>query len=200
MDSKNTAQHPIFISHSSKDKTYARKLENELRNRDFNVWVDDQQLRRSIRWPAELEQAIKACSVLIVILTPNVSDSDAWVYDEIAVAKKLGKPIIRLLLEGKEYFSLASSQYTDVTNGQIPPEMFFETLKPQEEALDLTLITSSDFYHITYFWSEYHFTIILSASSIASSVPFVLNPYSFSKLINIQWSPLPVSLSNAVSR
>ncbi len=55
----------IFISHSTKDKKYIRKLEAELRQRGFEIWVDDQAIRTGEYWMAKLEQAVKDCAALI---------------------------------------------------------------------------------------------------------------------------------------
>jgi hypothetical protein len=119
----------IFISHSTKDKEYVRKLEAELRKRGFSVWVDDQAIRAGQHWMTELEQAVNDCAALIVIMTPNSADEYSWVHNEIGVARERAKPIFPLLLDGEKFFSLASLQYTDVTKGQLPPERFYKTLE-----------------------------------------------------------------------
>ncbi len=118
----------IFISHSSKDKEYVRELAAELRNRGFDVWIDDKAIRGGDYWMDKLEQAVINCAALIVIMSPNSKIPKSWVHNEIAVAREHEKPIFPLLLGGRRFFSLASSQATDVTNGQIPPERFYATL------------------------------------------------------------------------
>jgi formylglycine-generating enzyme required for sulfatase activity len=119
----------IFVSHSSEDKEYVRALEAKLRQRGFNVWVDDQAIRTGEHWMAKLEQAVNDCAALIVVMTTNARKPKSWVHNEIGFAKELDKPILPLLLEGRNFFSLANLQYTDVTSGQLPPERFYRTLE-----------------------------------------------------------------------
>ncbi len=118
----------IFISHSTNDKEYVRELAAELRNRGFEVWLDDKAIRAGQHWMAELEQAVEDCAALIVVMTSNSRNPKSWVHNEISLARELEKPILPLLLEGRKFFSLANVQYTDVTNKQLPRERFYETL------------------------------------------------------------------------
>ena len=121
----------LFIAHSTKDKAYVRKLAAELRKRGFDVWIDDKAIRGGQHWMAMIAQAINNCAALIVVMSPNSEDSTSWVNKEIALAIKRNKPIFPLLLAGDEFFSLIDLQYTDVTNGRMPPESFYDAL--QEE-------------------------------------------------------------------
>jgi hypothetical protein len=119
----------IFISHSTKDKEYVRKLEAELRKRGFDIWVDDQAIGAGEQWMTKLEQAVNNCAALIVVMTSNSADPNSWVHKEVGTAIKRKKPIFPLLLGGDVFFSLSDLQYTDVTKRQMPPKRFYRTLE-----------------------------------------------------------------------
>jgi hypothetical protein len=123
----------IFISYSKKDKDYARKLVNKLRDEGFDVWIDDR-LRNSEDWWRSIVLAIWNCSACIVILSPN-SDASRWVQREIAVADGRGKPFFPLLLDGDldtpNWSIFVRTQYTDVKGGRLPPPEFYNDLAKQ---------------------------------------------------------------------
>ncbi len=118
----------LFISHSTKDKDYVRKLAAELRGRGFAVWVDDKAIRSGDVWETKIEEAVNDCSAVIVVMTKNAKESK-WVKNEIDLAWELEKEIFPFLLDGKSFFSLRHLQHTDVTNGQMPHERFYEQLE-----------------------------------------------------------------------
>ena len=117
----------VFISYSRKDQTYARSLADDLRRHGCEVWIDDR-IDYGDRWWRTIVQAIRSSAALIVVMTPDAEESD-WVEKETMLAQREGKPILPLLLRGKEFPLLITTQYADVTGGQMPPQDFYDRLR-----------------------------------------------------------------------
>ncbi len=117
----------VFISYAHEDQAYTRKLRDSLRQRGFEVWMDEH-LESGDRWLRTIEQAVRDSAVLVVVMTPESRDSE-WVEREILLAESESKPIFPLLLRGTVFFLLVTKQYTDVTNGRLPPDDFYERLE-----------------------------------------------------------------------
>src|SRR5215207_3520831 len=99
----------IFISYSRKDQAYAQKLAEDMRARGFSVWIDDR-IEHGNHWFDEIEQAITDARAIAVIMTPE-ADKSEWVRKEILLAKRDGKAIFPLLLEGREFGMLIDIQF-----------------------------------------------------------------------------------------
>jgi hypothetical protein len=71
------------------------------------------------RWDDEVERALEACEIFMVILTPASSKSDN-VKDEIGYAIDTGKRILPILLENaKVPLRLRRFQYVDFTKKEL---------------------------------------------------------------------------------
>jgi hypothetical protein len=117
----------IFISYSHKDKEYAHRLEKALKEKGFEVWLDDR-IDYGSQWPKKIEKKLDGCKALILIMTAH-SDGSDWVQNELARAKRKRKNIFPLLLEGDEpWLSVEATQYVDVRGGNLPPTAFYDTL------------------------------------------------------------------------
>jgi hypothetical protein len=116
----------IFISYSRADQVYARQLEGDLRERGFEVWIDDR-IEFGERWWGTIDQAVRACAVFVVVMTPDSGESE-WVEREIMLAQRHEKPIFPLLLRGEELSLLIDTQYVDVLDGHMPPQDFYDRL------------------------------------------------------------------------
>jgi formylglycine-generating enzyme required for sulfatase activity len=125
MDSQPTGH--VFISYEHEDQAYTRKLRDSLRQRGFEVWMDEH-LESGDRWLRTIEQAVRDSAAVVVVMTPEAKDSE-WVEAEILLAQDEGKPIFPLLLRGGVFFSLVTKQYTHVTGGRMPPDDFYERLE-----------------------------------------------------------------------
>jgi hypothetical protein len=75
----------IFLSHSHKDKPFARKIAQQLSAHGMRVWLDEAELLVGDSLITKIEIAIKDCSYLGVILSPNSVNSD-WVRKEVSIA------------------------------------------------------------------------------------------------------------------
>jgi hypothetical protein len=116
----------VLISYSRQDQGYARKLEDDLRERGFEVWIDDR-IETGERWWRTIDQAIRACAVFVVVMTPDSGESE-WVEKEIMLAQRQKKPVIPLLLRGEGFSLLIDTHYLDVTGGRMPPPRFYDRL------------------------------------------------------------------------
>ncbi len=104
-----------FISYSRINKEFALNLALELRASGFDIWLDQLDIPTGSRWDDEVEQALEASEIFMVILTPASSTSDN-VKDEIGYAIDSGKRILPILLENARVpLRLIRFQYVDFT-------------------------------------------------------------------------------------
>ena len=80
----------VFLSHSSQDKIFARRLGGDLKRHGAKVWLDEAALEPGTRWKQQLDRAIADNDFVIAVLTPASVDSE-WVQYEIARALALGE-------------------------------------------------------------------------------------------------------------
>jgi len=116
----------VFISYSRKDQDYVHKLEDELRKRGFDSWVDAR-IGSGERWWRTIVQQIRSCAAFVVVMTPDSEQSD-WVEKEVMLALEEGKPVFPLLLRGRRFPILVDRQYVTVSGGRLPPRRFYERL------------------------------------------------------------------------
>jgi hypothetical protein len=124
----------VFISYSKKNKAYAQLLKNELVRRGFAVWIDDV-IEPSEDWWRNIRQAIKDSAAVMLIMTPQ-SETSHWVSLELLHALEYRKSIFPLLRDGDVnlmnsdvWSRIANIQYTDVRQGQLPPDAVFDKLR-----------------------------------------------------------------------
>ena len=132
MDSQATMTGHVFISYAREDQAYIRKLADSLRRRGLEVWMDDR-IDFGDRWWQTIVQAIDASAAFVVVMTPTAEKSE-WVEREVLVALDEGKPIFPLLLRGRRFPLLVTTQYADVTDGRMPPDDFYERLEREVRA------------------------------------------------------------------
>jgi len=87
-----------FLSYARADEHFALQLANDLRSLGASIWMDQLDLRPSEHWDRAIERAIRACSNVIMILSPRSVASEN-VADEISLAIDSGKPVIPVLIE-----------------------------------------------------------------------------------------------------
>lgn len=75
----------IFLSHSSKDKKFARRLARDLQTTGVSVWIDEAEMFVGDSLIRKLEHAIRNTDFLGVILTPDSIKSE-WVQREVEIA------------------------------------------------------------------------------------------------------------------
>jgi len=111
----------VFLSHSSKDKAFARKLSEELRANGVDVWIDEAELRIGDSLIDKIGSAINEADFIAVILSPN-SVNSSWVQKELSLAltKEFANKNVKVLPILKEpceipHF-LQGKLYADFTN------------------------------------------------------------------------------------
>jgi len=109
----------IFISHASEDKRRARGVAAILRRQGWDTWLDESDIRGGSSWAASIQQALRSCSVVVLLVTAD-SVAKEWVLDEIAAARNLRVPIIPAVLEhvrlpDELQFMLQRTQFVDVS-------------------------------------------------------------------------------------
>lgn len=116
----------VFISYSHKDSEFTHKLAAEIERYDIPVWIDDR-IDYGTRWPHVIQEKIDTCKAFLLIMSDHSRQSE-WVNNELVYAQSKGKKIYPLLLKGDVWLSVASIQYADVRNSQMPKEAFFKAL------------------------------------------------------------------------
>lgn len=117
----------VFISYARSDRAYVDALKDDLRRHGFQPW-NDENVEPGERWWRTIVQAIRECSAFLVVMTPH-SDESEWVEREILLAQEEKKYIFPLLLRGQRFPILINKQYVDVSDGQLPPDKFYERLE-----------------------------------------------------------------------
>ncbi|MBP9092721.1 toll/interleukin-1 receptor domain-containing protein [bacterium] len=120
----------IFLSHTSVDKPFVRKLRDILVERGVPmVWVDEAEIQLGDSLTAKIEEGLEHCQYVGVILSPQ-SINSAWVKQEleIAITKQLDRNsvvVLPLLLENCNVPAfLKGKLYADFTE----PDKFEESL------------------------------------------------------------------------
>ena len=105
----------IFISYAREDSEFALRLARDLGSAGVNIWLD-QHIRPGVRWDRAVEQALRTCDRLLVILSP-ASVASENVLDEVALAFDWEKQIVPVLYRPCEIpFRLRRLQYVDFTS------------------------------------------------------------------------------------
>ncbi len=76
-----------FISHSSKDKPFVRKLKKDLELNYIDTWFDEDELEYGDSLFDKLNSTISTSSHFLIVLSPNSVKSD-WVKFELENALK----------------------------------------------------------------------------------------------------------------
>ena len=131
----------IFISYSSKNRDYANRLAEKLREEGFQVWIDNKRIESGEDWWKSIMTALRSSVAFIVLMTPESENSD-WVQREVTIADSLRIPDFPLLLEGSgnllesDHWSIyVRTQYIDVRGEKLPDAAFCQRLR---QALDVS--------------------------------------------------------------
>lgn len=83
----------VFISYSRRDADFVDLLHRLLISKGYDTWMDRRNIDAGNRWDSEIEQAIKNCLTMMVVLSPDSARSQN-VADEWSYAIDEGKTII----------------------------------------------------------------------------------------------------------
>lgn len=78
---ENVGRKEIFISHSSKDKQYAKWLAVDLANAGHKPWLDEWDIKAGESIPKKINDGIRDSDFVVVVLTDNAVKSN-WVERE----------------------------------------------------------------------------------------------------------------------
>jgi TIR domain len=107
-------EYKAFFSYSRQDSDFALRLAKDLRERGAAIWIDQLDIEPGTHWDECVEEAVTACSIFVVLLSPHSTDSDN-VMDEVAYALDEKKAIIPVMFtECKLPLRLRRMQYVDV--------------------------------------------------------------------------------------
>jgi hypothetical protein len=87
-----------FLSYARADSAIALKLADDLKAAGAAVWVDQYDIHPSQHWDRAVEDAVRGCEGMIVVLSPR-STASSNVADEVSVAIDSGKTVIPVLVE-----------------------------------------------------------------------------------------------------
>jgi WD40 repeat protein len=87
---------PAFFSYCRDDKDFALRLAEDLKSAGANVWLDQLDIVPGQRWDRAVEDALKSCPRMLVILSP-VSVNSTNVMDEVSFALEEQKTVIPIL-------------------------------------------------------------------------------------------------------
>lgn len=78
-------KHKVFVCHASQDKKFACDLAGALRDEGITVWIDETGVRHGDSFTQQIEEALRTCEVMCVVLSPDAVAS-TWVAREIEAA------------------------------------------------------------------------------------------------------------------
>ena len=110
----------VFISYGRADATdFAQQLAADLEDRGHEVWFDQDSIGKGALWEVEIEQGLRAASVVTAVLTPSSVREESVCRDEVVFALNQGKPIVPVLQDStaSPTLLLARRNWIDFTEG-----------------------------------------------------------------------------------
>jgi formylglycine-generating enzyme required for sulfatase activity len=125
-----------FVSYSTRQVDYVRKLNEYLNAQGFDTWFDKNQINPGDNFIKSLADGVNDCSAVVFVWTVDSIRSE-WCRREIMFATQCKKPVIRLFLEECDTdvipptmrFLFSVDQYEDVRGEKLPSTRFVERLK-----------------------------------------------------------------------
>lgn len=109
---KKRKKYDVFISYSHEDNQIANRIRGYLIERNYRIWYD-KDINPGEVWAEVIADAIVSSRVMIVLITPNSSNSK-WVYRELSIG------ILRQL---DEKITLIPVVIGDVDNSELPSDL-----------------------------------------------------------------------------
>ncbi|HEX2618562.1 MAG TPA: TIR domain-containing protein [Phototrophicaceae bacterium] len=103
----------VFISYSRDDEKFVKRLAALLVKQGINIWLDLEAISGGSNWSTSIQQGLKACSLMLLVLSPE-SMASSNVQDEWQYFMDQKKSIIPIRLKPTElHFQLQRIQYVD---------------------------------------------------------------------------------------
>ncbi|MCA0455029.1 MAG: HEAT repeat domain-containing protein [Chloroflexi bacterium] len=111
----------VFVSYKHEEQEFVEMLIRQLLAAGFKVWIDTEQLRAGENWRESINDAIKDCFALILVISPE-SKASQYVTYEWAYAQGAGVKVIPLLYKATEKLhpQIENLQYLDFTDRARP--------------------------------------------------------------------------------
>lgn len=127
--SDTVRQAVTFICYSHEDAVFARKLAQDLRNKGAHVWMDKLDIRAGQPYRKKIDEALRSCERMIVIISPASVDSDEVTSEYTSFLKRRKAVIPVLHKECEMPYRLDTVEYADFFSGEY------------EEALEALLLS-----------------------------------------------------------
>jgi hypothetical protein len=103
----------MFFSYARADAEFVLKLAADLRSAGVDLWIDQLDIPAGVQWDRAVEDALEACSCLLLVLSPT-SIASQNVMDEASFAIEQDKKILPVLYQNCDIpFRLKRLQYID---------------------------------------------------------------------------------------
>jgi hypothetical protein len=111
-----TEKQKIFFSYSRADgSVFALRLAQDLKQKGFDVWIDQEDIKAGAEWDREIEKALEDCNCVLFLETEKSVVSN-HVLDEVYYALEQKKKVIPLIyVDAKTPFRLNRLQHIDFT-------------------------------------------------------------------------------------
>jgi tetratricopeptide (TPR) repeat protein len=117
----------VFVSYSRRDSDYVTRLVDHVQAGGVEVWFDTEQIHYGDRWEHVIRDRVDGCAAMIVVMSP-AAEASPHVGNELARARRQGKPILPVLLSGSEFFALGGAHRFDARDGDLPDPRFIADL------------------------------------------------------------------------
>jgi len=105
----------IFVSYSSKDKSFALEFVKELQRLGINVWIDQLGIQLGDNWDNAIEEALEKSNTFLLFISPTAVASQN-VQDEVHIAIERKKRLIPILIQQCDMpMRWQRFQYADLT-------------------------------------------------------------------------------------
>ena len=112
----------IFLSHSSQDRLFVRRLTRVLKENHIRYWYSATHIRGARQWHDEIGKALSRCDWFVVVLTP-ASVKSTWVKRELLFVLNESRynerivPLLRKPCRHSELsWTLSEYQFVDFTS------------------------------------------------------------------------------------
>ena len=89
----------VFLSHSCDDLQHVALVKRQIEALGVDVYLAEHDLRPGTSIAAKVQEAIKRCHAVVVLITGNSIDS-AFVQQEVGIARAFDKPIVPIVEKG----------------------------------------------------------------------------------------------------
>lgn len=124
----------FFICHAEEDGDFAELLKMKIEQFGYSAWVDTERLQAGRDWRGEIDEGIRDCCSLIVIMSPHARKSEYVTY-EWAFAWGVGANVLPIVIKSTQMHPrLEALQYLDFTNRLSRPwDRLLQILKAHHE-------------------------------------------------------------------